>query len=119
MNFQERMLEATAQLRARTAALATVAVTTARTQAQVAAKRVGGLKGSLTALKTVGRELNKVARLHGTRFVKENSAIAVGAGKDLSALARTTYAALAKRPAAARKTRKAPAARKRAARKAA
>ena len=36
-----------------------------------------------------GRELNKVARRHAARFVKENSTIAVDAGKDVSALART------------------------------
>ena len=35
------------------------------------------------------------------RFVKENSTIAVDAGKDVSALARTTFASLAKRGAAA------------------
>jgi hypothetical protein len=119
MNFQEKMLEATTGLRARTAALANVAVSSAREQARVAVRRVSVLKGSLAALSTVGRELQKVARRHGARFVKENSAIAVDAGKDFSTLARTTYATMAKRPAATRKARKAPAARKRASRKAA
>ena len=120
MNFQEKMLETTADLRARAAALANVAVTTARTRAQVAAKRVEVLKGSFAALTVAGREFNKVARRHAARFVKENSAIALNAGKDVSALARSTYATLSKRAAAApRKARKAPAVRKRAARKAA
>ena len=73
MNFQEKMLETTADLRARAAALANVAVTTARTRAQVAAKRVDVLKGSFAALTIAGREFNKVARRHAARFVKENS----------------------------------------------
>jgi len=119
MNFQEKVFEATADLRARAAAIANVAVATARVRAQAAAKRADALKGSLTTLTIAGRELNKVARRHAQRFVKENSTIAVAAGKDVSALARTTYATLAKRPTAARKARKAPTARKRAARKAA
>jgi len=119
MNFKEKVFETTAELRNRAAELASGAVATARVRVQAAAKRAGSLKGSLTTLTTAGRELNKVARRHAQRFVKENSSIAVNAGKDVSALARTTYATLAKRPAAARKARKAPAARKRAARKAA
>jgi hypothetical protein len=112
MNFQEKMLEATAELRARAAAIANVAVATARVQAKAATQRA-------QVLKIAGRELNKVARRHAQRFVKENSIIAVDAGKDVTALARTTYATLAKRPATAPKSRKAPAARKRATRKAA
>jgi hypothetical protein len=105
MNFQEKMFETTAHLRARAAALAT--------------KRVEVLKGSMAALTVAGRELNKVARRHAVRFVKENSSLAIDAGKDVSALARSTYATLAKRGTAKQKARKAPAARKRAASKAA
>jgi hypothetical protein len=119
MTFQEKMIERTAGLRTRAAAIATVAVKTARARAEGAAKRVGTLKGSLAALTVAGRELNKVARRHAVRFVKENSSIAVEAGKDVSALARTTYASLAKRPVAAKSkarkttsTRKRPAGRK-------
>jgi hypothetical protein len=119
MNFQEKMFETTADLRARAAALANVALTNARARAEGAAKRVDVLKGSFAALTIAGRELNKVARRHAVRFVKENSTIAVSAGKDVSALARTAYAALTKKPAARQKARKAPAARKRAVRKAA
>jgi hypothetical protein len=118
MNFQEKMIETTADLRARAAALANFAVTTARTRASVAAKRVGVIKGSFAALTIAGREFNKVARRHAARFVKENSTLAASAGKDVSALARTTYATLTQR-AAKPKARKAPAARKRVARKAA
>jgi hypothetical protein len=119
MNFQEKMLETTADLRARAAALADVAVNTARTRATFAAKRVEVLKGSFAALTVAGRELNKVARRHAARFVKENSTIATSAGKDVSALARTTFTTLTQR-AAPKKARKAPASsRKRATRKAA
>jgi len=119
MNFQEKLFESTADLRTRAAALANVAVSRARARAQVAATRVEALKGTFGALTVAGREFNKVARRHAIRFVKENSTIAVEAGKDVSALARTTYATLAKRTAAPQKARKAPAARKRAVRKAA
>lgn len=79
MNFQEKMFETTAGLRT------------------LAAKRVQVLKGSLATLSVAGRELNKVARRHAVRFVKENSSIAVEAGRDVSALAQTTYTSLVKR----------------------
>ena len=119
MNFQEKLFETTAELRTRAAALANVAVARARTRAELAAKRVEALKGSFATLTVAGREFNKVARRHAVRFVKENSTIAVEAGKDVSALARTTFATLANRPAAPKKARKATVSRKRAVRKAA
>jgi hypothetical protein len=101
MNFQEKVFENTADFRAR------------------AAKHVETLKGSLAALKIAGNALSKVARRHGSRFVKENSAIALEAGKEVGALARATFAQLASKPAAtARKPRK-PVARKRTTAKAA
>jgi hypothetical protein len=106
MKFQEKLLEATADLRSRAALLADEALKTARLRAGITARRVDGLKDSLATLTTAGRAFNKVARRHVTRFVKENSTIAVAAGKDVSALARTTFATLAKRPAA-KKARKA------------
>jgi hypothetical protein len=118
MNFQEKVMEATADLRSRAALLADEALKTARARAGVAARRVKGLKGSLATLTVASREFNKVARRHAARFVKENSTIAVAAGKDVSALARTAFATLAKRPAANKTTRK-PAARKRSSAKAA
>jgi len=113
MNFQEKVMEATADLRSRAALLADAALKIARVRAGVAAKRVKTLKGSLATLTVASREFNKVARRHAARFVKENSTIAVAAGKDVSALARTTFATLAKRPAANKKPRKSAAARKR------
>jgi hypothetical protein len=61
------------------------------------AKRVDALKGSLATLTVASRELNKVARRHAARFVTENSTIAAAAGKEVSALARTTYASMSKR----------------------
>jgi hypothetical protein len=117
MNFQEKVVETAADLRARAAALADVAVTSAHARLELAAKRVNGLKGSFQALTLAGREFNKVARRHAARFVKENSTIAVDAGKDVSTLARSTYASLTGRTAP--KARKTSAARKRAVRKAA
>jgi len=122
MNFQEKVLEATADLRSRAALLADEALKTARARAGIAAKRVEVLKGSLATLSVASREFNKVARRHAVRFVKENSTLAAAAGKDVSALARTTFAALAKRPAtmkARKPSARKPAARKRASAKAA
>ena len=117
MNFQEKVFETTADLRARAAALADIAVTTARARVEVAAKRVNGLKGSFQALSVAGREFNKVARRHAARFVKENSSIAAEAGRDVSALARSTFATMTRR--AAPKAKKTSPIRKRATRKAA
>jgi hypothetical protein len=117
MNFQEKMLETAVDLRARATALANEAISNARTRAQVAARRVSLFKGSFATVAIAGRELNKVARRHAARFVQENSSLAVSAGKDVSALALTTYAALTTRAAPA-KVRKSSAARKRATRKA-
>ena len=122
MNFQEKVLEATADLRSRAALLADEALKTARARAGIAAKRVEVLKGSLATLSVASREFNKVARRHAVRFVKENSTLAAAAGKDVSVLARTTFAALAKRPAtlkARKPSARKPAARKRASAKAA
>ena len=96
MNLQEKVLEAARDLRSRAALLATDALKSARIRAGDTAKRVDMLKGSLATLTLASRELNKVARRHAARFVKENSTIAVAAGKEVSALARTTYASLSK-----------------------
>jgi hypothetical protein len=101
MNFQEKIIETAAQLRTR------------------AAQRVEVLKGSLANLQVAGRALNTVARRHGSRFVKENSAIALDAAKDVSALARATYSQFAGRDVTVARKRKSPAARKRSAAKAA
>jgi hypothetical protein len=114
MNFQEKVFKATADLRSRAAAIAQVAVAQARERAETAGKRVQGLKGSLPALTVAGREFNKVARRHAVRFLKENSSIAVEAGKDVSALVRTTYATLSQRATVKPKARKASVKRKRA-----
>lgn len=115
MNFQDKVIESTADFRARAATLAGSAVAAARARADLAAQRVGSLKGSLAALQVAGREFNKVARRHVSRFVKENSVIALEAGKEVGALARATYSKLAKQDVApARKARKTTSTRKRA-----
>lgn len=119
MNFQERLIEVSADLRARAAALTTAALDLARSSPVMTPQRIDALKASFGTLSVAGRELNKVTRRHASRFVKENSAIVVAAGKDVSALARSTYASLARAKAPATKARKSRASRKRAASKAA
>jgi hypothetical protein len=120
MNFQERIVAATADLRARATALTTAALDLARARADVAARRVDVLKGSMATLSEARRQFNQVAQRHASRFVKENSALALAVGKDVSAIARTTYTTLAGRKAAVEpKARKVRATRKRAAAKAA
>ncbi len=104
MNFQEKLLEASSELRTRAAALAASALERARSRANLTSKRI-------SVLNVAGRELNKVARRHAVRFVKQNSTLAAAVRKDVSELARTTYASLASRPTP-KKARRAPAARK-------
>jgi hypothetical protein len=116
MNFQEKLFETTADIRSRAEAIAHAALQTARQRADVAAKRVKDLRGSIAVLNGAGREFNKVARRHATRFVKENSAIASQVRDDVSALALSTLQSLTKGPV--RKTSRKAAPRKRAARKA-
>ena len=106
MNFQEKMFETTADLRNRAATLAQVAVATARARATVAARRVETLKGSLATLTVAGRQFNKVARRHAVRFAKQNSTLAADAGKDVGALARSTFATLTQRTQPKPKARK-------------
>jgi hypothetical protein len=119
MNLQEKVFETAAGLRARATALADAALVNARARAAFAARRVDTLKGSLASLNVAGRALNTVARRHGSRFVKENSAIALDAAKDVSALARATYSQLAKRGATTTPKRSKALARKRVSSKAA
>jgi hypothetical protein len=113
MNFQEKVLEASAELRTRAATLAASVIETAKVRADHAARRIGGLKGSLAVLNGAGREFQKVARRHAIRFVKDNSSLASAVRKDVGTLARSTFASLTERPAP-KKARRAPAARKRA-----
>ena len=61
-----------------------------------ASRAAGTLKGSLAVLNTAGRELNKVARRHAIRFVKQNSTLASQVRDDVSALARSTFTTLTK-----------------------
>ncbi len=112
MNFQEKLFETSAELRSRAEAIAAIALERARQRADVAAKRVEKLKGSIAILNTAGRELNKVARRHAIRFVQQNSTLASQVRDDVSALARSTITTLTKAPA--KKARKTTAARKRA-----
>jgi hypothetical protein len=106
MNFQEKLFETTAELRARAAEFAQAAVETTRAQAEAAARRAEQLRKPLGVINAAGRELNKVARRHGARFVKQNSALAAKAGEELAALARSTIASLQDTPKARRTSRK-------------
>jgi len=114
MNFQEKLFEASAQLRARAEAITQAALETARTRADIAGKRVDGLKKSLAVLNDAGRQFNQVARRHAKSFVEQNSPLIVAVRKDVSKLARATYTNLTQGPIA-KKTRKPAASRKRAA----
>ena len=114
MNFQEKLFEASAQLRARAEAIAQAAIETARTRADLASQRVDGLKKSLAVLNDAGRQFNQVARRHAKSFVKQNSPLVAAVRKDVSQLARATFATLTRGPVA-KKTRKPAASRKRAA----
>jgi hypothetical protein len=111
MNLQEKMLEASTELRARAAAFAASALQSARRRARLA-KRLEELKKSITVLDGARRAFGKVARRHASQFVKQNSTIASAVSKDVAVLARSTYASLSSQPAT-RKARRAPAARKR------
>lgn len=119
MNFQDRLIEASTELRARASSLTYAAIDLARDRAGLTSKRVDILKGSIATLSAAGRELNKVAQRHASRFVKENSTLAVAASKDIGALARSTYATLSNRKAVKTTARKPRATRKRTSRKAA
>jgi|KBSMisStaDraftv2_1062788.scaffolds.fasta_scaffold46273_1 hypothetical protein len=94
MNFQEKLLEASAELRARAANLTDAAIKATRHQADAAVARVEGFQKSLTVLKTARSEFRKVARHHAGRFVKQNSPLFAAARKDVSELARSTYQTL-------------------------
>lgn len=109
MNFQEKLMETSAELRTRAAALAASAINNARAQADLAAKRAVQLKASLTVLNGAGRELNKVARRNAVRFVKQNSTIAADVRKELATLAQSTYASLTQRTTQKKARRTSPA----------
>ena len=99
MNFQTKIIETAADFRARAAAVTEATVEIARGQAAANAGRVARIKTSLSALQLAARELNKVARRHVSRLVKQNSTIAREAGKEVTALARSTYQQMSKRDA--------------------
>lgn len=111
MYFQDKFVETTQDLRARAASLGKAALIAARERAGLAANRVemrvAVLKTSLSTLGVAGRELEKVARRHGSKFLKQNVTIAQAARKDVTTLARSTIETFAKRAAPAKaKTRK-------------
>jgi hypothetical protein len=120
MILQRFLLDTSTALRAHASAFATSALDLARAQAQDASPRVKAVKQSIATLSVASRELNRMAKRHAARLVKENSAIAVSAGRDLSALARSTYSTLTgRKPRRPARTKRVAATRKRASAKAA
>ena len=112
MTLQEKLMAASAELRARAASLTGAAFKATREQTDVAAARVAGLRNSLTVLAAARTELRKAARRHADRFVKQNSPLFAAVRKDMSELARSTYQTLT--TGQAPKTRRARSAPKRA-----
>ncbi len=112
MKFQEKIMETSAELRARAAALAEATVEATRKHADLAATQFDGLRKSVAVLNVAGQEFSRVARLHARRFVKQNSPLLAAARKDVSDLARSTYRSLS--GGAAPKVRQRASARKRA-----
>jgi len=113
MNFQEKILEASAQLRTRLATLATSAIDAARSRVNLDSRLVE-LRKSISVLKGARRQLRKVAGRHAGHFVKQNATLVSAVRKDVSAVARSTFASLSARPVA-KKARRTPVARKRSA----
>jgi hypothetical protein len=101
MKIQEKVLEASSELRSRASALAASALATARDPAQL-----------ISVLADARREFGKVARRHAGRFVKQNFTLASTVRREVSELARSTYASLSTHTAG-KKARRAPGARKR------
>jgi hypothetical protein len=113
MNFQEKIVEASVLLRDHAAALADAALGRTRTRADRAGRQISGFRYSLVVLNDAGRQLNKVARLHAGRFVKQNSPLVTAVRKEVSDLARTTFLALKTGGKAPKTVRKAATSRKR------
>ena len=114
MNFQEKFADATAELRARADSFAQATFANACTRAGAAAGKVRYIRKSLAVLSDAGRQLNQVARHHAHRFVKQNSPLVAAVRKDVSDLARTTFATLTNARKPRKAVRKAATSRKRA-----
>jgi hypothetical protein len=111
MNLRDKAFEKAEDFRDRALAYAHAAIETARGRAPLSPEARTRIETSLTALKLAGRSLRKVAGLHASKFVEQNSTLVRAAGKDVSALARSTYQQFTQ-GAAAPKPRKATATRK-------
>jgi predicted amidohydrolase YtcJ len=107
MIFQQTFTEGSSMVRTRAAAFFTAAFESAYSRLTASAKRAGGFQAAISSFTVASRALNKVARRHALRLVKENSAIARAAGKDIGTIARTTVASLTRKkaPAPGRKPR--------------
>lgn len=83
MYLQDKVTEASGELRARAANLA-----------NAAAARLASLRRSLGVLGAARFELRDIARRHTKRFLTQNSPLLVAMRKDVSDLARSTYRTL-------------------------
>ena len=83
MNFQEKVVEASALLRERAGALAEAAIRDVRSRADRATRRVSELRRSWLVVNQAGRQLTQVARKHAGRFVKQNSPLFAAARQDV------------------------------------
>ncbi len=117
MKFQEEVIESAAIFTQKAAEIATAVARRARAKAARVAQDVD-LNQKLVEIRATGVTLGKIAREHGTRFVRQNAAIASSARKDLGELARSAFANFARTEKPAPRARKS-ATRKRPARKAA
>lgn len=94
MNFQQKLFETSAQLRARAAHILGAALASAREQAEAAAERAEKLRQPVTIIGQAGREIGKVARRHATRFVRQNANLASKVRDDVGTIARKTLNSL-------------------------
>ena len=111
MKLRDKAFEKAANFREGVFLLASTAVARARERAPLSAEARDSLATTLATLKLAGRELRQVAGLHAAKFVAQNSTLARAAGRDVSALARSTYQQFTQ-DVPARKPRKAPSVRK-------
>lgn len=94
MNLKEKVMEASANLRERAAVFVEATAKATRAQTDAAAGQMAALRKSLVVLDAARLELNKLARRHASRIVKQNSPLFSAVRRDVSELAHSTYQTL-------------------------
>jgi len=94
MNFQEKLTDLAQRVRSNPAAFASAAAAAARRRLEAGQRRMHVLRKSFDVLNSAGQEFGQVTRHHANRLMKQNSPLLAAAGKDISALARTTFRTL-------------------------